>query len=146
MDIIVENARSQLIALEALTRLRDAFNIVSLFLEDPRRSIRAAHQLRTHEEHQQMKSLSGPLERHKAEQSLLLGVTRCLAVSRQLNETTKGAITFDPKSEGADGDHLLKEVLTTGQKAEACIAFVSNALNVIKGREKRLQTPLTPAL
>ncbi|QQG36546.1 MAG: hypothetical protein HYS17_01795 [Micavibrio aeruginosavorus] len=146
MDPVLENARSQLVAIDAVERLHDAFKIVSLFLEDPQRSIKSADQSREYNEHRQIKSESGRFERHRAKQSLLLSVSYCLSISQRLNELALTVASFKPSVDDKDGDNLLMQVLETGRQVETCISHVGNCLNVIKGREKKLLKPDTPAL
>lgn len=146
MDAVLENARSQLVAIEAAERLRETFRVVSLFLEDPQRSLRSAQQSREYDEHRQIKSESGRLERHRARETLLLSIPACLAISQRLNELTLTIAHFQPSTNHEDGDRLLTQILESGPSIVECAAHVSNALNVIKGREKMLQKPFTPTL
>lgn len=146
MNPVLENARSQLVAIDAIERLQQSFKTVSLFLDDPQRSIHAADQLRLYDEHQQLKSESGKFERYRAKQSLLLSVSYCLAISQRLNDLALTVGQFKPSENDKDGDNLLLQVLETGRQVETCVSHVGNCLNVIKGREKKLLQPRVPTL
>lgn len=140
-----ENATTRAIALTAVQRLRDSFQIVANFIQDPQRAINVADLQRKDDEKRSLKSASGMIERHRAKTSLMLSVGKSVELQQALN-TLAGDVNAFQSAIDAEGDALLQKVLDTGAKTEKWQAHIRNCLNVISGAEKKILHPNGPAL
>lgn len=140
-----ENENSHTIAMTAVIRLRQNFQVVSKFVQDPQYAINRADMLRQEDERRHIKPVSGIIERHRAKTALRLGLLTSLSLQRALNQLAETVASFNSTND-ADGDVLLAQVLDTGRKTEAWQAHIGNCLNVIKGTEKKILHPDGPAL
>lgn len=130
--------------INAVLGLREQFQIVSSFINDPEYSIASAERLYADNKDRSFNPLLS-LERYRAKQSLLLNIQKCLKASSDLNELSKTVADFKVAAD-ADYDGLMMKVIKTGKLTRDCIEYVSNCLNVLKGKEKVLKHPNGPAL
>jgi hypothetical protein len=135
-DIDMQGEFVRQVAIDDMIALREVFRPVSLFVEDPKHSIRCAKII--YRIDRPKSSLTLKIDRHRAEQNLLLSIKACLQVSQELDNVCYEVIRFRARSD-ADYTVLFRHVAEVRQKVDVATTHITHCLNVIMGREQELE-------